>query len=261
MHAWPATNRPADRGPRPSDGQGARPMGLRADLRRAAQARDPGGGHNHQDAAATPRHRSGAPTRRADLGAVLASPGRGIVACDFFMVETIRLQTLYVLAFIQLSTRRVVAAGVTAHPDTAWVTSRPGTRRWISTIAAWQSGSCSATTTPSSLAASTTWSVAREGRCSARRSGRRRRTPLLSGGSERYVRSVWTGRWCLAGAICCGCCAATSPLHAQRPHRSLALAVPELQSREQRSLQVNPRGVRRRDVLGGLIHEYHGDAA
>jgi hypothetical protein len=24
------------------------------------------------------------------------------------------------------------------------------------------------------------------------------------------VGSVWTGRWCLAGAICCGCCAAMS---------------------------------------------------
>jgi hypothetical protein len=41
----------------------------------------------------------------------------------------------------------------------------------------------------------------------------------------------------------------------QRPHRSLGLAVPD--ARERRSPQVNPREVRRRDVLGGLIHEYH----
>jgi putative transposase len=46
------------------------------------------------------------------------------VACDFFTVETIRLKTLYVLSFIQLSTRRVVAVGVTAHPDSAWVTQQ-----------------------------------------------------------------------------------------------------------------------------------------
>jgi hypothetical protein len=45
----------------------------------------------------------------------------------------------------------------------------------------------------------------------------------------------------------------------QRPHRSLALAAPE--AREQSSPQVNPRQVRRRDVLGGLIHEYHEVAA
>lgn len=44
------------------------------------------------------------------------------MACDFFTVETIRLKTLYVLFFIQLSTRRVVAVGVTANPDSAWVT-------------------------------------------------------------------------------------------------------------------------------------------
>ncbi len=48
----------------------------------------------------------------------------GVVACDFFTVETIRLKTLCVLFFVQLSTRRVVAAGVTAHPDTAWFTQQ-----------------------------------------------------------------------------------------------------------------------------------------
>ena len=46
----------------------------------------------------------------------LRAQAEGIVACDFFTVETIRLKTLYVLFFIQLSTRRVVAAGVTADP-------------------------------------------------------------------------------------------------------------------------------------------------
>jgi len=46
------------------------------------------------------------------------------VACDFFTVETIRLHTLYVLLFLRFSTRQIVAAGVTAHPDTAWVTQQ-----------------------------------------------------------------------------------------------------------------------------------------
>jgi hypothetical protein len=44
------------------------------------------------------------------------------VDCDFFTVETIWLKTPYVLFFIQLSTRRVVVAGVAATPDSAWVT-------------------------------------------------------------------------------------------------------------------------------------------
>jgi transposase InsO family protein len=49
---------------------------------------------------------------------------RGSWACDFFTVETIRLKTLYVLFFIHLSSRRVVLAGVTANPDSAWVTQQ-----------------------------------------------------------------------------------------------------------------------------------------
>jgi putative transposase len=47
-----------------------------------------------------------------------------MLACDFFTVETVTLQTLYVLFFIELGTRRVHLAGCTAHPDSAWVTQQ-----------------------------------------------------------------------------------------------------------------------------------------
>ncbi len=46
----------------------------------------------------------------------LRAQAEGIVACDFFTVETIRLKTLYVLFFIHLSTRRVVLAGGHGQP-------------------------------------------------------------------------------------------------------------------------------------------------
>ena len=51
----------------------------------------------------------------------LRQQAAGIVACDFLTVDTVFLQRLYVLFFIQLHTRRVHLAGVTANPTGAWV--------------------------------------------------------------------------------------------------------------------------------------------
>jgi len=89
-------------------------------------------------------------------------------------------------------------------------------------------------------------------------------TPKANAYAERWVQTVradcldWAlvlGRrhllWSLRGYV--------RHYDQQRPHRSLALAVPE--AGEGQSPQGNPRGVRRRDVLSGLIHEYHEVAA
>ena len=45
----------------------------------------------------------------------------------------------------------------------------------------------------------------------------------------------------------------------QRPHRALGLASPLAAAGE--PIPVDPRDVRRRDLLGGLVHEYHEAAA
>ena len=64
--------------------------------------------------------------RRAGPGwrEFLKAQAKGIVACDFFTVETAWLRTLYVLFFIELGSRRVTFAKATANPDSAWVTQQ-----------------------------------------------------------------------------------------------------------------------------------------
>ena len=69
------------------------------------------------------RHRLDPAPRRATTTwrAFLRQQAAGIVACDFFTVDTVWLRRLYVLFFIELDTHRVHLAGVTANPDGAWV--------------------------------------------------------------------------------------------------------------------------------------------
>jgi hypothetical protein len=52
----------------------------------------------------------------------LRAQASGIIACDFFTVETAWLRTLYVLVFIELGSRRIHVSPATAQPDSAWVT-------------------------------------------------------------------------------------------------------------------------------------------
>jgi len=53
-----------------------------------------------------------------------------LLACDFFPVETLFLQTIYVLMFIEIGSRRVHFAGCTAHPDNAWITQQARQVMW-----------------------------------------------------------------------------------------------------------------------------------
>ena len=65
-----------------------------------------------------------APRRGPTWSQFLRQQATGIIACDFLTVETITLKTLYVLVWIELGTRRVHLGGVTANPDSAWITQQ-----------------------------------------------------------------------------------------------------------------------------------------
>ena len=73
-----------------------------------------------------------APVRSGTIGwrRLMTHYKEQILAYDFFTVETIRLKTLYVFFFIELATRRIHLAGITANPDGFWVTQQARQLIW-----------------------------------------------------------------------------------------------------------------------------------
>jgi putative transposase len=208
------------------------------------------------------RHRHGAAPCGLTWRQFLSAQAESILACDLFTVETIWLKTLYVLFFIQLSTRRVVAAGVTAHPDSVWVTQQARNAamdlndRGVSIRFLLRDHDAKFSRGFDDVFGS-------EG-------GQVLRTPIRAPKANAYAeRWVQTARAeCLDWTLVVGRRHLLRLLRVhvrhynqQRPHRGLALAVPEAGERKSPRVNPQPREVRRRDVLGGLIHEYHEVAA
>jgi putative transposase len=113
-----------------------------------------------------------------------------IVACDFFTVETLWLQTLYVLFYIEVGTRRVHLARVTAHPDGYWVVQQA--RPYVWTLEECEDRPCFLIRDKDRKFTGGHDLVFRPEGCASfgRPSKRRMRTPMPSGGFGQCERSA-----------------------------------------------------------------------
>ena len=200
-----------------------------------------------------PAPRRAGPSWREFLRAQAAS----IVACDFFTVESVCLRRYYALFFIAHGSRRVWLAGCTANPTGAWVTqqarnlgldfSDQGVRFLIRDRDSKYSGTFDEVFRSEGIRIVKTPV----------------RAPKANAVAERFVRTVRAE--CLDWLLILNRRHLERVLRVyadhynrERPHRALELRPPEPDERRHRP----PVGeIRRRDRLGGLIHEYYRAAA
>jgi len=183
---------------------------------------------------------------------------RSLLAVDFFTVETIWLQRLYVLFFIELGSRRVHFGGCTPTPSAEWVTQQARQLTW----------SLSDRPEPFRYVirdrdqkfTDTFDEVFRSAGCEIIRTPFR--APQANGVAERFVRTVRSE--CLDWLLILNeqhlkhvLADFVARYDGHRPHRALGLKPPHptrssvAPAGKQREIRVE-----RRDRLGGLIHEY-----
>jgi transposase InsO family protein len=187
----------------------------------------------------------------------LRAQASGVLACDFLTVETVFLKTLYVLFFIELSTRRVHVAGTTSRPDSAWVTQQA---RNLSITGRLEDKRILLRDRDAKFPGSFDEVFKTDGLVVVRTPVR---APKANAVAERWVGSL--RRECLDHILVFGrrhlhrvLGAYAEHYNRTRPHRSLGLQPPNPRLDPE---TVSGTKVRRRDVLGGVIHEYHRSAA
>src|SRR2546421_4183666 len=187
----------------------------------------------------------------------LRQQAASMLASDFFTVETISLRRFYVLFFIELESRRVHLAGCTTNPTGAWVTQQA---RNLSFTGIFERIRFLIHDRDSKFATAFDEIFRSEG---IKVIHTPIRAPQANAYAERFVRTVRAE--CLDWLLIVGrrhlervLRVYTSHYNRERPHRGLALLSPDSTSADP---QPSGRDIKRRDQLGGLIHEYHRAAA
>ena len=187
----------------------------------------------------------------------LQAQAAGIVACDFFTVETAFLRRYYVLFFIEHASRRVHLAGCTTNPDGRWVTQQA---RNLGLFFVEQQIRFLIRDRDSKYSGPFD-EIFRSERIRIVKTPIR--APKANAFAERFVRSVRAE--CLDWLLILNRRQLERVLrvyadhyNTQRPHRALDLQPPDPDEPPSRSTVGE---IRRRDKLGGLLHEYYRAAA
>jgi putative transposase len=196
-----------------------------------------------------------APRRGPTWRQFLKAQASGILACDFFTVETAFLKTLYVLFFIEIGTRRVHVTVSTTNPDSSFVTQQA---RNLAMSLAEEGTQIGFLIRDRDVKFSPSFDdvFVSEGIRVIRTPIR---APNANAFAERWIETLRAE--CLDWLLILG------PRHLdrilriyvqhynrQRPHRGLELQVPESLAPVEEANGVPD--IERRDLLGGLVHEY-----
>jgi putative transposase len=194
----------------------------------------------------------------------LRAHGESILACDFFTLDTVWLRRLYVLVFLSIGSRRVEYLACTSKPDTAWMLQQARNLlmefddrgRRVRFLVHDRDAKC-----PRAFDALLTREDIEVIRTPVR-------APNANAHMEHWVGSV--RRECLDRLLIVGRRQLEHVLrvyvrhyNCRRPHRALDLKPPDTNAPSSAAGAGPPEDlqVRRRDPLGGLIHEYELAAA